>query len=412
MTKNLIKRDILDEILKYINIDDVLVLHGARQVGKTSIMLYLQDQLNADGEKTYFFDLEDSRKTEILDAGVENFLSYLEGAGFDWGELSLSDKKLFVFIDEIQNLKKPSSFLKLLADHHKYLKLIVSGSSSFDIKNKFSDSLVGRIVNFEVFNLSFSEFLRFKSINYNLEQVSKLGKGPIFEDIIRMYREYVFYGGYPKIVLQDSIEIKEKYLQIIIDTYVRKDIRDLANIVEIEKFNNLLKVLAAQSGQLLSVSATASTIGLAAQTVEQYLSILENTYIIKLVHPFSRSANVEVSKAPKIFFYDTGLLQVLRYKELGARISGDLFETSVFAELVKKYGREHIYFWRTHRHAEVDFVLDLRASLLPIEVKTNFRNFQKHAVGSFCQKYRAKDYKVVGLEGKKKDEHCVYPWEL
>jgi len=253
--------------------------------------------------------LEDGRMVEVLDDGIDSFLLFFKNQGFNLEKIKNQNKKLFVFIDEIQYLSNPSSLLKLLIDHHKYIQLIVSGSSSFNIKSKFSDSLVGRTVDFEIFNLSFNEFLKFKNINYNL---SNALTDFHLHKIIKLYKEYIFFGGYPKIVLEDSIEKKERYIQQIIDTYIKKDIRDLANIKNIKKFNNLLRTLAEQSGQLLNISTIANACSLAKQTVEDYLFILENTYIIKLISPFSSSAKVEVVKTPKIFF----LIQVF-YKCFG-----------------------------------------------------------------------------------------------
>jgi len=404
----IIKREIVKEINKYINTDNIIVLHGSRQVGKTHIMYFLENSLKDKKELTHYIDLEDGRKVELLNRGIDEFLLYLEGEFGDLKKIESKGKKIYVFIDEIQYLENPSPLMKLIIDHHKYIQLIVSGSSSFAIKSKFSDSLVGRTVDFEVFNLSFKEFLNFKGLKYNLEKISHFHT----EKINRLYREYIRYGAYPKIVLEDSIEKKEKYLQQIIDTYVKKDIRDLANIKDLKKFNDLLKILAKQSGQLLNVSSLANTINLAKQTVEKYLFILENTYIIKLVPPFSTNPKVEVAKAQKIFFYDTGLLQMLWLDSTVGENVGNVFETSIFSKLVKKYSFDNVKYWRNKNQNEVDFIIDEGNAILPIEVKESFQNFRKSSIESFLEKYKIKKYKVVSLSGEKMDESCVYPWEL
>src|SRR3989344_3403049 len=134
----LYKRNISDQIIPYLFTDDIIVLHGARQVGKTHILYYLAKIVQEKGELAHFIDLEDGRLKSILDKGVKSFISHLREEGL------ISENKLFIFIDEIQYLENPSSFLKMIADHHKNIKLIVSGSSSFNIKSKFKDSLVGR----------------------------------------------------------------------------------------------------------------------------------------------------------------------------------------------------------------------------------------------------------------------------
>lgn len=395
MQNQLFKRDIVDQITPFLGTDNIIVLHGARQVGKTHILYYLENELHTRGELTHYIDLEDSRYLDILDAGVEPFLDYLKKAGFDLN----SSHKLTVLIDEIQYLSQPSPFLKLVADHHKYLQLIVSGSSSFNIKSKFSDSLVGRTVNFEIYPLTFVEFLRFK-------------QPPSLTPIMTSYQEFISFGGYPKIVLSDSILLKEKYLQQIIDTYVKKDIADLAGVKDIKKFNNLLKILASQSGQLLNIEQLANTCDLAVPTVRDYLSILEATYIIHLVTPFSTSAKVEVVKTPKIFFYDTGLLQMLWLQKLQTQNVGNIFETSVFSELVKKYGVDKINFWRNKNQNEIDFILNTRSRIIPIEVKSNFHQFVYPKISPFLAKYKLTDFFVVGLTGTKQSKHYIYPWEI
>lgn len=317
--------------------------------------------------------------------------------------------KLFVFIDEIQYLASPSPFLKLLADHYPQVKLIVSGSSSFNIKQKFSDSLVGRTVNFEIFPLCFEEFLMFKGEHFDPKHIYTAKKR---DELLSLYEDYILSGGYPKIVLTSQKIMKEKYLQQIIDTYVKKDIRDLAEIKDINKFNRLLEILASQSGQLLNVVELANTLGIMKPTVERYLFLLEQTYIIRLVRPYSANLRSELSKTPKIFFYDSGLMQMLWLKELPKEILGAVFETSIFSELVKKYGSEKIYHWRTQDKKEIDFILKDGRSLLPIEAKLNFNQFQPTAFNYFKNKHQVKDGKVVGLKGEIKEDFFVYPWQL
>lgn len=407
IARNIIyKRDIADEIVRYLFTDDIIVLHGARQVGKTFMLYWLEKYLKEKNKTSYYIDLEDSRFVKILDAGAEEFIKHLKEEGFISGG---REKKLFVFIDEIQYLADPSSFLKLIADHHKNIKLIVSGSSSFEIKNKFRDSLAGRTVNFEIFNLSFKELLLFKRYAFNEKKVFTAKK---INELKGLFKEYVLYGGYPKIALTPEIGKKEKYLQQIIDTYIKKDIRDLADIKDINKFNKLLEILSSQSGGLLNITELSNTCGIAKQTTERYLFILENTYIIRLARPYSRNIRSEISKTPKIYFYDTGLMQMLWLKGLQKEIIGNVFETSIFAEMVKKRGRENVFYWRTKDKKEIDFILRIKNKVLPVEVKLNFARFNPAAINYFNGKYGIKNYKVVGLNGELKNNFYAYPWEV
>lgn len=402
----LYNRDAVDEITPWLETGEILVLHGARQVGKTSILYYLKDQLTASGKPVYYIDLEDSRYLRILDAGVDEFLRHLAEQGYKVGT---EQERLYVFIDEIQYLANPSSFLKLVADHHRGIKLIVSGSSSFAIREKFSDSLVGRTINFQIFPLSFREFLRFRGITFIKGQSTTQMK---CDELREFYREYALYGGYPRIVLTPEIERKEKYLQQIIDTYVRKDIRDLAGVKDIDKYNRLLEALASQSDSLLNVDELANSARLAKQTVEKYLFIMENTYVIRLVRPFSRNIRTELFKQPKIFFHDTGLMQMLWLKGLQKELIGNVFETSIFSELVKRFGMESVRYWRTKDKREIDFIVTQRDTPLPIEVKLNFAQCRQAALTYFSKHYETEPYRIVALNGNKTEGHGAWPWEM
>ncbi len=410
MKNTIYKRTITDEIVRYLFSDDIIVLHGARQTGKTFIIYWLRNYLKEKGESVYYIDLEDSRFVRILDAGVEEFIKHLREEGFDLPELNLNRrKKLFVCIDEIQYLANPSSFLKIAGDHYKNIKLIVSGSSSFEIKSKFKDSLVGRTVDFEIFNLSFKESLLFKGYSFDQGNIFTAKK---IEELKILFKEYILYGGYPRIVLTRETKKKEKYLQQIIDTYVKKDIRDLAQIKDINKFNKLLEALAFQSGNLLNITELSNTSRIAKQTIEKYLFIMENTYIIKLVRPYSRNIRSELFKIPKIYFYDTGIMQMLWLKTLQREIIGNVFETGIFMELVKKYGKDYVFYWRTKDKKEIDFILKRKDRLLPIEVKLNFEQFNLTPISFFNRKYNINNYKVVGLRGEPKNSFHIYPWQV
>jgi predicted AAA+ superfamily ATPase len=411
------KRQVIDEVTRYLPTGDIIVLHGARQVGKTSILMYLQNLLQNQGNTTHYIDLEDSRYLAILNRGVDTFTNYLKEEGFDLETLNRTSQRLYVLIDEIQYLANPSPFLKLISDHHPYLKLVVSGSSSFGMKSKFTDSLVGRTVNFEIYPLSFQEMLLFRGITY----VPGLPLSPKkTEELRQAYIEFALYGGYPKIVLTPGIEMKEKYLQQIIDTYIRKDIRDLAEIRDINRFNYLLEILSSQSENLLNIAELANTCSLARATVERFLFLLEQTYVIRMVHPFSRNLRTELFKTPKVFFLDSGLMQMVWLKQLQKELLGSVFETTIFTELVKRYGVQNVYFWRTTGQKEVDFVVRdaVRSTLLPVEAKLHFPRAVPTGLHAFLAAYPpaaeqpGQDaYKITGITGEP-GEKMVFPWQL
>ncbi|MBU3979366.1 ATP-binding protein [Patescibacteria group bacterium] len=399
----LYKRNIFNQIEPYIGDETIIVLHGARQVGKTHILFYIRDRLVEKGQKIYYYDLEYPDILADFNKGVDVFLAILKGKGYREGET------IYVLIDEIQYLDNPSSFLKILADHYKNIHLIVSGSSTFDIKSKFTDSLVGRTTSFEVYPLSFDEFLMFKEAPYVLPYATS---SSTIEHLKAFYKEFVLYGGYPKVVLEPVEEKKKSYLLQVIDTYIRKDVRDLAQVEDIRKFNNMLFVLASQSGQLLNMRALSRETNISFPTLQKYLAVLEETFVLKLVSPYSKSPSVEISKQPKIFFYDSGLQSLLWFKTFQTTILGSVFEINIFGELVKKFDRSVVHYWRTKTRQEIDFVIETAKGVMPMEIKTNFQRFNPKAINSFKNKYKVGKWMVIGLEGEKESENYIYPWEV
>lgn len=133
--------------------------------------------------------------------------------------------------------------------------------------------------------------------------------------------------------------------------------------------------------------------------------------LIKLLSPFSTNAKVEVIKTPKIFFYDTGLLQILSLRTLQQNVLSSMFETSVFSELVKKYGRAHLNFWRTKNKHEINFILSRGQELIPIEVEESFRQIRGKNMHLFIEKYDVSKYFFAGIKGKR-CQNCIYPWEV
>ena len=394
-------RKILNKLELFINTDDIVVIHGARQVGKTCLLKLIIEKYIL---KNYaYFDLEDLRFLELFENGHQRVVKYIN-QNFQINP----NEKFFIIIDEIQYLSNPSSFLKILHDHYKQFKLIVSGSSSFDIKKNFSDSLVGRTVNFELFPLDFEEFLIFKKEKISIKE--KIDEPILIEKLKDYFEEFIVYGGYPKIVLEDNIIRKEAYLQQIIDTYIKKDIRDIANIKNIMKFNNLLRLVSSYGSKLLNIAGLSKELGLSKQTVEEYLFILEATYILKLLPPFFRNLKKELTKRPKIFFYDTGIMNLLQYRQFPKIITGEMFETSIFAELIKNFSKNNLNYWRTQDKKEIDFILNFKNRLIPIEVKINSTQFSGTAMRYFKNKYKVKGNFIIVLNQSK--GNFIHPWEI
>lgn len=402
-------RKIIPSLEKCLKIPEIIVIHGARQTGKTTLLDILQTQLKEKIKhfNIVYFDLEDFELVDLCNSGVKSVINHLQARGADFKQ------KVYLFIDEIQYLNNPSSFLKLFYDQWKdKVKLIISGSSSFAIKSKFKDSLVGRTINFELFGLDFEEFLNFKELNYDLAVPDKI----IIKELKKLFQEFIFYGSYPRIVLENSQEIKERLIKQIINTYIKKDIKDLANISDINKFNKLLKILACQSGSLLNILELSNTVGLARPTLENYLMILENTYVIKLIRPFYHNVRAELTKMPKIYFEDLGLKHILEKGDFSKIITGADLETSVYSILRKNLSAENIYFWRTVQKQEIDFIVKKRNKLLAFEIKIQARQKDRFALENFKRNYPKAKLCLIGFDfidkQKPKGVDFIYPWQI
>ena len=409
MSDNFKQRDVFSKILKFLKIPEILVLHGARQVGKTTLMKMTINHLKENNiNNIFYFDLEDKNFLDLCNSGLEEIIKYINARKSP--EIRKGEK-IYLFIDEIQYLDNPSGLLKMIYDHHKNdYKLVVSGSSSFAIKSKFKDSLVGRIIDLEIFGLNFKEFLNFKNYNYNLNEDSDLAN----DELKKIYREYMLYGAYPQVVLVDNLELKETYIENIIEKYIYKDIKDLANIKNIEKFNSLLKLLASQSGQLLNTSEISNTLGISRITTDEYLFILENTYIIKLIRPYYKNIRNELTKMPKIFFEDLGILNILKNKKLSDEINGSNFENSIYCYLRQKYSTKDINYWRTKSKQEIDFIVSAE-DVIPLEVKLAFQDKNIKNLVYFANEYVIKNSYCVTLQknaSKYKNIKQIYPWEI
>lgn len=380
--------------MNYFNTKHALIIYGARQVGKSSVLSYMEQHYFK--ENCFYFDLELSQLLELCNKGAEAVYHYLLQKGAD------EKKRIILMIDEIQYMENPSSFIKIIHDHYPQIKLFASGFSTLEIKKKCTQSLVGRYLSFELYPLSFEEFLQFKENKY---QLSKENTQAINDELVQLAEEYIRFGGYPEIVLEQNEERKKLYLSQIINTYIRKDIRDIGNIRNISSFNKLLEILASQSGQLLNMLELSNTLQIDKKTATEYVDLLENTFIIKRIRPFHKNLRSELTKNPKVFFLDTGMLHLLWLKEFPKTILGNVFETFVFLELIKQ--NKQIYFWRTTNKQEIDFVLSEK-ELHAIEAKYQFKEEDTNSLKFFREKYNAKTI-IIGLKGIKKGK---YIWEL
>jgi len=400
-----IEREATIQAKKYLGTDDVLLFIGARQAGKTTILRQLQSFLKEKNNLVYFLNLEDPDYLELLNKSPKNLFKVFT--------LDLN-KKNFVLIDEIQYLNNPSNFLKYFYDEYGgKIKLLVSGSSAFYIDKKFKDSLVGRKKIFNVRTLSFREFLRFKNeielAQKNFREINLSEK----EKIIIYYREYLIYGGYPRVVLAATDE-KEEILRDIAYSYIKKDIYE-ANIRQDEVFYKLFKILAEQIGNLINASELASTLGVSKTSIDNYLYVMRKSFHINLVKPFFKNTRKELTKMPKVYFSDLGLRNffVSDFGSLETRKDKSaLLENAVFKQLIEKYPEDKIKFWRTIAKNEVDFVIDKKEAL---EIKINPLLFKESNYKIFFKNYPDINFSLIslGVTNKSINHHKVLEvWEI
>lgn len=404
-----IKRKIISSIDRFLNYKEAIVIYGARQVGKTTIMKMFINRLKDGGlpdVAVFYFDLEDLDMLDLCNKGVDSLIGYIDARTSYVG-------KIYIFIDEIQYLTSAPSFIKLMVDNHSdRFKLFISGSSILGVKSKIRQSLVGRVVTFEVFGLDFEEFLWFRKKMFNL---NKIADERTEKELKELFEEFIIYGNYPRIALIPKIDDRGYYLKELIQTYIKKDIRDIGKIRNIMKFNNLLRILADKSGSLLNIDELASSVGIARETVYEYLVLLEATYIVKRLPPYFRNLRSELTKMPKIYFEDSGVLNYLKYNSIVEKVDGQLFENAVYAELKKIFGPDMLRYWRTQLKQEVDFIIEHKGSLFAFEVKKIYYGQEITSLNYFSKKYPDSKSFIITLEKRKKakkDTAVIYPWEI
>lgn len=346
------KRKIFNSLEKHLFVKQVTVLTGMRRTGKTTLVKQLMEA--SDIEQKLFFDLEKLEDRDLFD--VRNYdliIQRLSEKGIDFS------KKVMICIDEIQLLLNIPSVIKYLYDHYN-IKFIVTGSSSYYIKNKFQESMAGRKKIFEIYPLDFGEYLTFNNYKFKgLENLELLENDTfINEEIQKYYTDYCTYGGFPEVVLTNEISEKKDLLQDILSSYINIDLVQIADIKKIPELRNIIKLLAARIGSKLDISKIANAVNLSRQTVENYIYLLENTYFIKTIPVYSLNADREIVKARKVYFLDNGI--ATQFAELS---SGSKFENAIFNQL-HHFGEVSYYQLKTG--PEIDFIIDKK---IAFEVK-------------------------------------------
>jgi uncharacterized protein len=336
------QREIFTKIEARLFKNKAIIVLGARQVGKT----YLLRQLCAKFDSTMWLDAENADVPLLFAQPTNTMLENLFG------------KYKIVVIDEAQKIENIGQVLKLAVDYLPNTQFIATGSSSFELRNKTDEPLTGRKWEFQLYPFSFAELVN----NTNIIEEK------------RNLQHRLQYGCYPEIAIHKGEE--QERLQLLANSYLFKDVFTWAGIKKPEKFQKLVMALALQIGNEVSYNELANTVGLKQETVESYIQILEQAFIVFSVKAYSNNKRKEIKKGKKIYFYDVGvrncMIHDFRPIEL-RQDKGNIWENYVVAELYKneknKQQQFTMYFWRTVDQQEIDIIIEKEQTLHAYEIK-------------------------------------------
>ncbi len=405
----MIQREILHKINPWLGKEKVLIIKGARQVGKTYLLKEIQKKIEKAGGKVVYLLADEIDNKSILKSSASLEL-YLEQY------FNFPNEFIYLMIDEFQVLDEAGRLLKNIFDKHKNkIQLIVSGSSALEI-NKNSEYLTGRAIHFNVDRVNFKEYFDWhEGINtkcYTLANFNELG---VFFETFKpklelSLSEYLSYGGYPEVLITQGVAEKELVLKSIVKTYIDKDIINQLKVENVTGFNSLIKILAGQIGQLVNSHELSNTANLSINTLKKYLEILVGTYIIDLVTPYFKNIRSEISKMPKVYVLDIGIRNyLLRSFDVQLEGQGGIIENFVYNTLLSQYAKDCIHFYRTASGAEIDFVIEDQNNRLTIcEVK--YRNKVKVSVimKNFKERYSNVGKQLMITKNMIKKEGEVY----
>ena len=364
MINRKIEKSITENLFK----GKIIIIYGARQVGKTTLVKKIANEY---GNNSNYFNCELASVQEALSIPEPKRIKDF-----------LGDYKIIV-LDEAQKVKNIGLILKVLIDAYPELQIIATGSSSFDLANEVNEPLTGRKIVFNLFPLSLEEIMGDKGF---LEVESNL------ERILR-------FGVYPEVFFSNEEEAIIK-LEEIASSYLFKDILSFDKIKKSSTIVKLLQLLALQIGSEVSYNELATKLGINRITVEKYIDILEQCFIIFRLNSFSRNLRNEISKSIKIYFYDLGIRNVLikNFNPLSIRNdAGFLWENFCIIERIKKNKYNNIfanyYFWRNFEKQEIDFIEERDGKIYAYEFKMNKEASKAPSI--FLKTYSNAEYKTI-----------------
>ncbi len=365
-------RDITENIIKKLQPNKVVIVFGARRVGKTVLVKEILDKVN---EPVLLLNGEDINVHDKLAIrSVENYKQIL-------GSYKL------LYIDEAQKIPEIGLKLKLMIDEIEDLKVIISGSSSFDIHKDAGEPLTGRKYSFNLYTLSENEY---NQIENSISKVDKV-------------RERLVFGNYPELLHLPDRKDKIDYLNEMVSSYLLKDILVYENIKNSQKIFNLLRLIAFQIGGEVSLQELGNQLGISKNTVEKYLDLLSKVFILHRVEGFSRNLRKEITKNSRWYFLDNGIRNavIANFNPVESRNDiGALWENYMISERLKYLGYKRIssnnYFWRTYKQQEIDWVEERDGRLFGYEFK--WKESKVKIPTQWKNAYPDASFKVINME--------------
>ena len=373
--ENYIPRFLEARIETVMKSSEIIAIIGPRQCGKTTLMYHIAE--NLDSDKISIIDFEDRDELNLFTHDIKAFADlHVEG-------------QEYVFIDEFQYAADGGRNLKYIYDKFP-AKIFITGSSSTELSVQSIQYLVGRIFVFNLYPLSFKEYLNFRTpkLNKVLIETSE-PSDEIIQRVNSYYADFQIYGGYPRVVLSSTNGEKETVIKNIFNTYLLREINQILNFRDEFKLTRLISALALQIGSSVNYNELSSVTGFNYKDLLEAIGILEKTFVIERSTPYYKNKRLELVKAPKFFFIDNGFrnMAIKNFMPVLSRTDvGALNENFIATELVKKGCP--IRYWRTKSKAEVDFIIEDRGEVIPVEVKTTLHKPSiSRSFRSFLDKY-------------------------
>ncbi len=366
----MIARILKNNIEQKLSKGKAVIILGARQTGKTTLLKKIVDKK----ENFLWINADNIEDRELFGNPSAVRLKAIIG------------KNKIVVVDEAQRIQDIGIKLKLITDEMPYIQLLVSGSSAFELSNKINEPLTGRKFEYQLFPISFSELANHTDL---------------FSEI-KMLKHRLIYGSYPDVINNQGDE--KETLQQLVSSYLYKDILEWNKIKKSDKIIKLLQAIAFQIGHQVSYHELGQIVGLNSETIESYINLLEQSFVIFTLNSFSRNLRKELKKSHKIYFYDNGIRNALisNFNLVELRNdTGALWENYLMSERLKYISYNKIYcnryFWRTHDQQEIDYIEERDGKLFAFEFKWN-KNKKARLPKAFIQAYPESEFKIINNE--------------